>query len=72
MKTKKIICLMMVGHVVASFVTFILSQGWRRADIVGLICAGVSLCLLAEELTVVVRTPSFGLTATKVARFVPP
>ncbi|PWA52096.1 bidirectional sugar transporter N3 [Artemisia annua] len=56
-KTKKIICLMMVGHVVASFVTFILSHGWRRADIVGLICARVSLCLLTEELTIVRATP---------------
>ncbi|PWA67063.1 hypothetical protein CTI12_AA325420 [Artemisia annua] len=45
----------MVGLVVTSLVTSILSQGWRRVVIVGLICAGVSLCLNTKEITIVVQ-----------------
>ncbi|PWA51248.1 hypothetical protein CTI12_AA465620 [Artemisia annua] len=49
------ICLMMVGVVVTSLLTWILSEGWRRAAIVGVMCNVVSLCLLTPQLTDVVQ-----------------
>ncbi|PWA47259.1 hypothetical protein CTI12_AA500910 [Artemisia annua] len=54
-RTKMTLCLMMVGVVVTSLLTWTLSEGWRRAAIVGVMCNVVSLCLLTPQLTDVVQ-----------------